>query len=390
MTPGQRLADQPAGRRPPVGQGQAAGRAGRRSRASRSRASGRTWWSRSQHRLKAARRTPRRSSCWRSAAASPPARSPWSAVPPAGARCSTSAASRTSWRSACERSRPGAEHRRTRMAKAQIIDGKAVAAGLREALTGEVAAFRARHGAAPALRVVLVGDDPASRSYVRSKDRMAAEVGIDSALIELPETITEAALLEQVDALNRDPAVHGILVQLPLPAQIDAARVIEAIDVAKDVDGFHPINVGRLFSAQGRARPDAPGAVHAARLPDPRAGDPGPRPGRAKGRGGRPLQHRRQAGGSAAARRGLHGHARPLQDPRPAGRVPARRHPDRGGRPAGADPRRLDQARRHGDRRRRQPRRAGTASLAWWATSPSPRRWRSRARSRRCRAASAR
>jgi methylenetetrahydrofolate dehydrogenase (NADP+) / methenyltetrahydrofolate cyclohydrolase len=141
------------------------------------------------------------------------------------------------------------------MAKAQIIDGKAVAAGLREALTGEVAAFRERHGTAPALRVVLVGDDPASRSYVRGKDRMAAEAGIDSALIELPETITEAALLEQVGALNRDPAVHGILVQLPLPAQIDAARVIEAIDVKKDVDGFHPINVGRLFSARGALDP---------------------------------------------------------------------------------------------------------------------------------------
>jgi methylenetetrahydrofolate dehydrogenase (NADP+) / methenyltetrahydrofolate cyclohydrolase len=141
------------------------------------------------------------------------------------------------------------------MAKAEIIDGKAVAESLRAALTREVAAFRERHGAAPALRVVLVGDDPASRSYVRSKDRMAAAAGIDSALIELPETITEAALLAKVDALNRDPAVHGILVQLPLPAQIDAARVIEAIDVAKDVDGFHPINVGRLFSARGALDP---------------------------------------------------------------------------------------------------------------------------------------
>jgi methylenetetrahydrofolate dehydrogenase (NADP+)/methenyltetrahydrofolate cyclohydrolase len=141
------------------------------------------------------------------------------------------------------------------MAKARIIDGKAVAEGLRAALTREVAAFLARHRMAPSLRVVLVGDDPASRSYVRSKDRMAAAVGIDSALIELPETITEAALLGQVAALNRDPAVHGILVQLPLPAQIDAARVIEAIDVAKDVDGFHPINVGRLFSARGALEP---------------------------------------------------------------------------------------------------------------------------------------
>jgi methylenetetrahydrofolate dehydrogenase (NADP+)/methenyltetrahydrofolate cyclohydrolase len=141
------------------------------------------------------------------------------------------------------------------MARAQIIDGKAVAESLRAALTREVAAFLEQHGTAPSLRVVLVGDDPASRSYVGSKDRMAAAVGIDSALIELPDTITEATLLEQVDALNRDPAVHGILVQLPLPAQIDAARVIEAIDVAKDVDGFHPINVGRLFSARGALDP---------------------------------------------------------------------------------------------------------------------------------------
>jgi methylenetetrahydrofolate dehydrogenase (NADP+)/methenyltetrahydrofolate cyclohydrolase len=141
------------------------------------------------------------------------------------------------------------------MARARIIDGKAVAEGLRAALTGEVATFLEQHGVAPSLRVVLVGDDPASRSYVRSKDRMAAAVGIDSAVIELPETITEAALLEQVDALNRDPAVHGILVQLPLPAQIDEARVIEAIDVRKDVDGFHPINVGRLFSARGALDP---------------------------------------------------------------------------------------------------------------------------------------
>jgi methylenetetrahydrofolate dehydrogenase (NADP+)/methenyltetrahydrofolate cyclohydrolase len=126
---------------------------------------------------------------------------------------------------------------------------------LRAALTNEVAAFRSRHGIAPALRVILVGDDPASRSYVRSKDRMAGEVGIDGALIELPETISQAELLAEVDALNRDPAVHGILVQLPLPAQIDATSVIEAIDVAKDVDGFHPVNVGRLFSAKGALDP---------------------------------------------------------------------------------------------------------------------------------------
>jgi methylenetetrahydrofolate dehydrogenase (NADP+) / methenyltetrahydrofolate cyclohydrolase len=141
------------------------------------------------------------------------------------------------------------------MTQAQVIDGKAVAARLRTALAREVAAFREQHRVAPSLRVLLVGDDPASRSYVRSKERMAAEVGIDGALIELPATISEAQLLAQVDTLNHDPAVHGILVQLPLPAQIDAARVIEAIAVAKDVDGFHPINVGRLFSARGALDP---------------------------------------------------------------------------------------------------------------------------------------
>jgi methylenetetrahydrofolate dehydrogenase (NADP+)/methenyltetrahydrofolate cyclohydrolase len=142
------------------------------------------------------------------------------------------------------------------MTQAQIIDGKAVAARLRTALTAEASAFRKQHRVAPALRVILVGDDPASRSYVRSKERMAAEVGIDGALIELPETISEVELLTQVKTLNHDPAVHGILVQLPLPAQIDAARVLEAIDVAKDVDGFHPINVGRLFSARGALDPN--------------------------------------------------------------------------------------------------------------------------------------
>jgi len=108
---------------------------------------------------------------------------------------------------------------------------------------------------APGLRVVLVGDHPASRAYVGTKARMAGEAGVDGRLIELPEDIGEAALLAQIAALNRDPAVHGILVQLPLPAQIDGARVLEAIDPAKDVDGFHPLNVGRLFAAGGGLDP---------------------------------------------------------------------------------------------------------------------------------------
>ena len=141
------------------------------------------------------------------------------------------------------------------MSRTEIIDGRAAAAALRAELAGEVAGLRARHGIVPGLRVLLLGDHPASRAYVRTKAQMAEEVGIDSAVRQLPEDTSEATLLQQIDALNRDPAVHGILVQLPLPEGIDEARVLEAIDPAKDVDGFHPMNVGRLFSAKGRLDP---------------------------------------------------------------------------------------------------------------------------------------
>jgi methylenetetrahydrofolate dehydrogenase (NADP+)/methenyltetrahydrofolate cyclohydrolase len=137
------------------------------------------------------------------------------------------------------------------MTAAMIIDGKAAAADLRAEISAGATAFAARHGRAPGLRVLLIGDHPASRAYVRTKAKMATEAGIDGRLIALPETISETALLERIRALNADPAVHGILVQLPLPAQIAGARVLEAIDPAKDVDGFHPLNVGRLFSASG-------------------------------------------------------------------------------------------------------------------------------------------
>ena len=108
----------------------------------------------------------------------------------------------------------------------------------------------------PGLQVVLVGDHPASRAYVRTKARMAAEVGIDSGLVELPADVSERDLLARLAALNDDRAVHGILVQLPLPEQIDPARVLDAIDPAKDVDGFHPLNVGRLFTGSGALDPD--------------------------------------------------------------------------------------------------------------------------------------
>jgi methylenetetrahydrofolate dehydrogenase (NADP+)/methenyltetrahydrofolate cyclohydrolase len=141
------------------------------------------------------------------------------------------------------------------VSRARIIDGKAAAAGLRAEIAAEVREFAGRHGRPPGLRVVLVGDHPASRAYVRTKARMAAEVGLDSDLLELPADVSEGALLAQLAALNQDPAVHGILVQLPLSDQIDPARVLDAIDPGKDVDGFHPLNVGRLFATSGAPDP---------------------------------------------------------------------------------------------------------------------------------------
>jgi methylenetetrahydrofolate dehydrogenase (NADP+) / methenyltetrahydrofolate cyclohydrolase len=138
---------------------------------------------------------------------------------------------------------------------ARIIDGKAAATRLRAEIAAQVREFAARHGRPPGLQVVLVGDQPASRAYVRTKAKMAVEVGIEGSLIELPADVSERTLLARLAALNDDPAVHGILVQLPLPDQIDPARVLDAIDPKKDVDGFHPLNVGRLFTASGAPDP---------------------------------------------------------------------------------------------------------------------------------------
>src|SRR5262249_24585528 len=129
---------------------------------------------------------------------------------------------------------------------AQIIDGKAIAAGLRDRVAEEVRRLSATHGLTPGLAVVLVGDNPASAVYLRNKANQTGGAGMRSFERRLPAAISERELLGIVGELNADPAVHGILVQLPLPPQIDAQRVIAAIDPAKDVDGFHPINAGRL------------------------------------------------------------------------------------------------------------------------------------------------
>jgi methylenetetrahydrofolate dehydrogenase (NADP+)/methenyltetrahydrofolate cyclohydrolase len=129
---------------------------------------------------------------------------------------------------------------------ARRIDGRAFAARLRERVAEAVPDFAAAAGRAPGLAVVLVGEDPASEVYVRSKGRATAEAGMASFEHRLPATVSQEELLALVDQLNGDEAVDGILVQLPLPAGIDDKAVIEAIDPAKDVDGFHPINAGRL------------------------------------------------------------------------------------------------------------------------------------------------
>jgi methylenetetrahydrofolate dehydrogenase (NADP+)/methenyltetrahydrofolate cyclohydrolase len=143
---------------------------------------------------------------------------------------------------------------------AQLIDGKAIAAGLRARVAAEVRRLAQDHALVPGLAVVLAGNDPASEVYVRSKANLVAEAGMRSFDHRLPDTTGEAELLALIARLNADPAVHGILVQLPLPAQIDARRIIEAIDPAKDVDGFHPMNAGRLTIGQPAFVPCTPRA----------------------------------------------------------------------------------------------------------------------------------
>jgi methylenetetrahydrofolate dehydrogenase (NADP+) / methenyltetrahydrofolate cyclohydrolase len=141
---------------------------------------------------------------------------------------------------------------------AQIIDGKAVAASVRADVAAGVAALKASHGLVPGLAVVLVGEDPASQVYVRNKGRQTIETGMRSIEHKLVADTSQADLLALVEQLNRDDQVHGILVQLPLPGHIDEKRVIEAITPAKDVDGFHPINVGRLSSGDSALVPCTP------------------------------------------------------------------------------------------------------------------------------------
>jgi methylenetetrahydrofolate dehydrogenase (NADP+)/methenyltetrahydrofolate cyclohydrolase len=129
---------------------------------------------------------------------------------------------------------------------AQLIDGVAVAKSVREELAGEIAALKAR-GVTPGLAVVLVGDDPASAVYVRSKERTSVELGMKGATIRLSASTSQAELEAVIDRLNADPTVHGILVQSPLPKHMDENTIVRRLSPAKDVDGFHPVNVGKLL-----------------------------------------------------------------------------------------------------------------------------------------------
>jgi methylenetetrahydrofolate dehydrogenase (NADP+)/methenyltetrahydrofolate cyclohydrolase len=143
---------------------------------------------------------------------------------------------------------------------ARILDGKSLAAQVRMAVKREVEAL-AQRGIRPGLAVVLAGEDPGSRVYVRNKVRACEETGVRSELYELPASVSEEALIDRVLALNDDADVHGILVQLPLPKQIDAQRVLETVSPAKDVDCFHAMNLGALLAGKPRMLPCTPAGV---------------------------------------------------------------------------------------------------------------------------------
>lgn len=147
------------------------------------------------------------------------------------------------------------------MKMAKILDGKAVAARIREEVRREIEAFKAEFGTVPGLTVIIVGDDPASKVYVGNKHKACGELGIASEVIRLPADTGEADLIAAIDRLNADAAVHGILVQLPLPKHINAEKVLERIRPDKDVDGFHPLNAGNLAIGREALVPCTPNGV---------------------------------------------------------------------------------------------------------------------------------
>jgi methylenetetrahydrofolate dehydrogenase (NADP+)/methenyltetrahydrofolate cyclohydrolase len=144
---------------------------------------------------------------------------------------------------------------------AQLIKGAEVAAQIREELKKEIAELKAKHNLVPGLVTVLVGADPASQVYVGAKEKTSKELGIYSERYDLPEKTTQEELLKLIDKLNKDPKIHGILVQLPLPKHLNEEEVLYAIDPKKDVDGFHPVNVGKLMIGEPDYMPCTPAGI---------------------------------------------------------------------------------------------------------------------------------
>jgi methylenetetrahydrofolate dehydrogenase (NADP+)/methenyltetrahydrofolate cyclohydrolase len=143
---------------------------------------------------------------------------------------------------------------------ANLMDGKALSKEKREKMKQDVEELKAA-GVTPGLAVLLVGNNPASRSYVKGKQKACAEVGVNSVIKELPESISEESLLSEIERLNHDNSIHGILVQLPLPNQINELAIIEKISPEKDVDGFHPINIGRMVTGKDAFLPCTPAGI---------------------------------------------------------------------------------------------------------------------------------
>ena len=234
------------------------------------------------------------------------------------------------------------------MIEARIIDGRAIAEGLRERVGLDVARLKAEHGLQPGLAVVLVGEDPASQIYVRSKGEQSLAAGMHSVTHRLAADTPQAGIESLVSALNADPAIHGILVQLPLPAAIDAAAVIAAIDPDKDVDGLTVINAGRLSSGLPGLAPCTP--LGCLILLRETLGELDGLEAVVLGRSvlvGRPVAQLLLAANCTVTM--AHSKSRDLPCD-----MSARRYPGRRCREAGLGARGLDQARRGGDRRRSQ------------------------------------